>query len=305
MILIITHKTDFTADFVINKLNQRGISYKRLNCEDIYKNNFEVKLDPDFTYSILGEKNFESVWFRRTKLPEITGMEKEEQLYVLYETESLFKNIFSSLDANWVSLPSAVYEAENKVLQLKTAKKIGFTIPPTLITNSRDELKNFFIEYESQIILKPISQTRIRYNEGTAFIFTNPISPQLIDNIEDFDLTPCIFQKAIKKDYELRITVVGDNVFSAKVDSQKDPETRNDWRKKKLQFEKAEIPTELRDMCIRLTKELNLQFGAIDMIKSPDGNYVFLEINPNGQWAWIENQTGYKISDSIIRRLTK
>lgn len=305
MILIITHKTDFTADFVINKLNQRGINYKRLNCEDIYKTNFEVKLDPDFTYSILGEKNFKSIWFRRTKLPEITGMEKEEQLYILYEMESLFKNIFSSLGANWVSLPSAVYEAENKVLQLKTAKKIGFTIPPTLITNSRDELRKFFIQCENEIILKPISQTRIRYNEGAAFIFTNPISPQLIDNIEDFDLTPCIFQKAIKKDYELRITVVGENIFSAKVDSQKDPETRNDWRKKKLQFERAEIPTELRDMCIRLTKELNLQFGAIDLIKTPEGSYVFLEINPNGQWAWIETQTGYKISESIINQLTR
>ena len=73
MILIITHKTDFTADFVINKLNQRGIAYKRLNCEDIFKEDYSIKLNSDFTYSILGETSFKSVWFRRTKLPEIEG----------------------------------------------------------------------------------------------------------------------------------------------------------------------------------------------------------------------------------------
>ena len=57
-------------------------------------------------------------------------------------------------------------------------------------------------------------------------------------------------------------------------------------------------------MCIRLLKELNLQFGAIDMIKTPDGSYIFLEINPNGQWAWIETQTGLQISDAIINFLS-
>jgi glutathione synthase/RimK-type ligase-like ATP-grasp enzyme len=305
MILIITHKTDFTADFVVNKLNQREISYKRLNCEDIYKKNFEIKFNPDFTYSILDEKEFKSVWFRRTRLPLITGLSKEEQVYLLTETESLFKNIFSSLDANWVSAPSAVYEAENKVLQMKTARKLGFTIPPTIITNSREELKNFFKECNGDIILKPISQTKIHHNKAPAFIFTNPVPQQFIQDIEQYDLTPSIFQENVEKEYELRITVVGNDVFSAKVDSQKDPETKSDWRKMKLRFERAEVPIEVQNMCLGLIKELRLQFGAIDMIKTPDGNYVFLEINPNGQWAWIEDQTGHKISDSIIRQLTK
>lgn len=303
MILIITHKTDFTADFVINKLNQRGIAYKRLNCEDIFKEDYSIKLNSDFTYSILGENEYKSVWFRRTKLPEIKGLRREEQLYILNETESLFENIFSSLTTNWLSSPSAVYEAENKILQLKTAIKIGFNIPQTLITNSKQELKHFYSDCNRDIILKPISQTRIQYNEGSAFIFTNPVPEIFIENIDSYDLTPCIYQKNISKEYELRVTVVGDSVFSAAVFSQADEETKNDWRKKKLRFQQVELPNEIHQKCITLLQELDLQFGAIDLIKTPNGEYVFLEINPNGQWAWIETQTGQKISDAIINHL--
>lgn len=303
MILIITHKTDFTADFVINKLNQRGIAYKRLNCEDIFKNDYTIKLNSDFTYSILGEQKYKSVWFRRTKLPEIKGLKREEQLYILNETESLFENIFSSLNANWLSSPSAVYEAENKILQLKTAIKIGFNIPQTLVTNSKRELKQFYSDCNRDIILKPISQTRIQYNEGSAFIFTNPVPENFIANIESYDLTPCIYQKNISKEYELRVTVVGDLVFAAAVYSQADEETKNDWRKKKLKFQPVEIPKDIQQKCITLLQELDLKFGAIDLIKMPNGEYVFLEINPNGQWAWIETQTGQKISDAIINHL--
>ena len=83
MILIITHKTDFTVDFVVNKLNQRGISYRRFNCEDILLKEFSFKFSNDFEYSLLNMNNYESVWFRRTKLPEVQGMSNEETIDLL------------------------------------------------------------------------------------------------------------------------------------------------------------------------------------------------------------------------------
>lgn len=304
MILIITHKTDYTADFVVNKLNQRKIAYRRLNCEDLLLSKFSFKFDRDFRYSFLGEDNYKSVWFRRTKLPELKDLPREETVYVLGEIEGFFKNLFSILPANWLSSPTAVYEAENKLFQLKTAQRLGFKIPDTLVTNSKRELKEFYQANSRDIIVKPISQTRVTYNENSAFIFTNQVSQNLMEQIEDFDLTPCIFQKNIPKDYEIRATVVGERVFAAAVHSQADNETKVDWRRKRLEFVENRLPTKIQNLCIRLLKELNLGFGAIDLIKTPGGEYVFLEINPNGQWAWIENQTGQKISDAIIEYLS-
>jgi len=305
MILIITHKTDFTADFVINKLNHRKINYKRFNCEDLFLYPFTIKFNGKFQYSILNEANYKSVWFRRTKLPEIKNLSEEERLYILNETDSFFKNLFSSLPAKWLSKPDSVYRAENKILQLKSAQQIGFLIPETIITNSKSDLREFFNQNNQNIIIKPISQTRIQYNESAAFIFTNPVTKTVIDEIENYDLTPCLFQQNISKEYEIRATVVGAEVFAAAIYSQEENETKTDWRRKKLKFVKTTLPNEIQQLCVQLLKNLNLEFGAIDLIKTLEGKYVFLEINPNGQWVWIENQTGQKISESIIDFLTK
>lgn len=304
MILIITHKTDYTADFVVNKLNQRGILYRRLNCEDLLASEFNIRFDDGFSYSILGEDQYKSVWFRRTKLPEVKDLPREETVYILGEIEGFFKNLFSILPAKWLSSPAAVYEAENKLLQLKLAQRLGFKIPNTLVTNSKRELKEFYQTNRQDIIIKPISQTRVTYDENSAFIFTNAVSHNLIEQIEEFDLTPCIFQRHIPKDYEIRATVVGEKVFAAAVYSQADDETKLDWRRKRLEFVEMQLPEEIKNLCVLLLKKLNLGFGAIDLIKTPSGEYVFLEINPNGQWVWIENQTGQKISDAIIEYLS-
>jgi glutathione synthase/RimK-type ligase-like ATP-grasp enzyme len=304
MILIITHKTDFTADFIINKLNKRKIAYKRFNCEDILSHNSTIEFHKELCYSILGEVEFNSVWFRRTKLPEIEGLPINERIYILNETDSLVKNIFSIIDTKWISDPFSVYKAENKLYQLKKAQEIGFDIPPTLITNSKTELLKFFEKYNQNVIVKPISQTRIDDKDSLGFIFTNILSKEQIENINNFDLTPCIYQKNIEKEFEVRVTVVENKTFVALIDSQNDIETKIDWRKKKLTFTEFDIPENVKDMCIRITKELNLKFGAIDLIKNIDGNYTFLEINPNGQWTWIEMQTNLQISEAIINALT-
>jgi len=304
MILIITHKSDITADFVINKLNQKRINYKRFNCEDLLTSDLAFNFSDKLKYSILGESNYQSVWFRRTKLPQIEGLARDKALYLLNEADSLLRNMFAILPAKWLSAPSSVFNAENKLRQLKVAQEIGFAIPETLVTTSKEQLKKFFHDNHQDIIIKPIARTRVHSNENPSFIFTSIVSKGIIDEIEEYDLTPCLFQRNIPKEYEIRVTVVGSRVFAASVDSQSDLETKVDWRKKKLKFARVEIPERISEMCVQLLVELQLQFGAIDLIKTPDGKYIFLEINPNGQWVWIENETGQKISEAIIDFLT-
>lgn len=304
MILIITHKTDFTADFIINKLNNNGIPYKRFNCEDILTYPTTINYNKQFRYSILGESNYTSVWFRRTKLPDLGDIPVHQKIYLIGEIEAFVKNLFSILDANWLSEPFAVYRAENKLFQLKAAQNLGFAIPATIVTNSKENLISFYHKHNKNIIVKPISQTRINNANSASFIFTNKIENELIEKIEEFDLTPCIFQENVEKDYEIRVTVVGNQVFAAAVYSQGNEETVIDWRRKKLAFKAVELPESIQSLSVALVKALDLQFGAIDLIKTKSGDYVFLEVNPNGQWVWIENETGLPISNAIIKLLT-
>jgi len=306
MILIITHKEDFTADFVIEKLNTNKISYLRLNCEDIFKDEFTLTLSPGLNLSINNVDNFDSVWFRRTKLPDINASNKGETLFLLSDYESLFDNLFQVINAKkWLSNPYDVYRAENKLLQLKVAESLGFSIPKTIITNDYLKLKKFIISSNNKAVIKPIRQGRVDLDDGTKTIFTNIIDEDVINKLDEFDLTPSIIQNYVAKKYELRITVVGDKVFSVKIDSQKSKLTEVDWRREKLPMQKVQLPNDIEEKCIGLLKKLNISFGAIDIIVDENGNYIFLEINPNGQWAWIEMETGLKISDEIINFLTE
>lgn len=302
MILIITHKLDFTADFIIEILNRRNIPYKRLNCEDVMSSKLSIKIGKDFILNLLGEEKFSAIWFRRTMLPDI-DLPFSEKKYLLKEFEYLLKNIFATITGKWLSDPFFVYRAENKLLQLKYAKEIGFIIPETIVSTIPEEIKRFANNFKS-IIIKPIYSGRIDSSKGPDFMFTNVLSQQHLNGLEKYDITPCIFQQEIKKKIELRVTVVGSQVFTAQIDSQKSSESKTDWRREKSQFEPYELPKEISDKCVSIVEMLGLRFGAIDLILTPEGEYVFLEINPNGQWVWIETETDLRISEAILSELT-
>jgi len=304
MILIITHKEDFTADFVIEKLNTLGIHYFRFNCEDINLYNYSFENNNEFNFTIDGKSNFHSVWFRRTKLPEVNLSTEAENLFILGDYETLFSNIFRLIKTKkWLSNPVHVFDAENKILQLKNAKSIGLNIPDTIIVNNHLALKEFAKKH-SQLIIKPIRQGRLKEVDGYKTIFTNKLKEEIISNIENYDLTPSIIQEYINKRYEIRVTIIGEKIFAARVNSQSNTATTIDWRKEKLPFEKYILPEDLETKCIELVKKMNLSFGAIDLIRDINGEYIFLEINPNGQWAWLEMETGLEISEAIINFLT-
>ncbi len=303
MILIITHKEDYTADFVIDKLNRNGIDYFRFNCEDILETNFSIRFGQSHSLIINNQQEFSSVWYRRTKLPALAGFTHSERIYLLNEIDIMTNNLFACIQAKWLSNPIAVAAAENKFLQLKIAKEIGFNIPNTLVTTDRKKLISFF-KTNKKTIIKPVGMGRVEYSNNTSkLIFSNILDDTLIGEIESFEITPAIYQEYIEKEYEIRATVIGKEIYAASVNSQSKTESSVDWRKSKMKFEKYLLPYEIEQKCFLLLEKLNLSFGAFDLIKSTDGQYYFIEVNPNGQWVWIEKDTGQPIAESIIKFL--
>lgn len=140
--------------------------------------------------------------------------------------------------------------------------------------------------------------------EEQRVLFTNKLKPEHIAQLDQYLLTPSIYQRNIPKAYKVRVTVVGREVFAAAVDSQATAATRQDWRRERLPFRTYALPTIIADQFVALVQALQLRFGAIDLIKSTDGQYYFLEINPNGQWAWVELDCGLPISRALIAELT-
>lgn len=307
MILIVTYKNDFTADYLINKLNSLKIKYYRFNCDDIFNQKISIANRASVIANINGMSKFDSVWFRRVTLPDLDiEISKAEYQYYYAELDSFLSNLWYTIKADkWLSLPWNIYQSENKLLQLEVGSSIGFAIPRTLVSYDYDEIKSFYLKCKKNIIIKPLHSGRIEESEyKCGQIFTSKVNKEDLDLLKESQPLPSIYQENIPKDIEIRVTVVGSKLFAASVDSKTNLNTQTDWRKERLKFEKFVLPADIEEKCISIVKKLNLSFGAIDLIRKPNGDFVFLEINPNGQWVWIENDTGLKISDAIIDFLT-
>ena len=199
-----------------------------------------------------------------------------------------------------VKFSQAIWLAERKPYQLAKAAQLGFTLPRTIVTNDEAAVKGFALENE--LVAKAVSSGYIKGIDGNRAIFTNALVPGDLEDLSGLALAPVIFQENIVKSSDIRVTVVGNDIFAAEILSQSRESSNVDWRATDdpdLEHRPHELPSTLARQCLSLVSNLGLAFGALDFALTPDGTYVFFEINPNGEWLWLEDHLGLPISDRI------
>ncbi len=307
MILIITNKRDYTADYLILELQKRKAEYVRLNTED-FPQNVKIAWGIDeagiegyisFLKRRVNLKDIQSVWYRRPvpAIPDTRFQDPTVQEFIVAESQSTLEGLWRCLDCFWVSRPDNLIRAEYKLYQLKIARELGFQIPPTIVTNDKDPAQDFFASCNNQVVYKPLRRGRIIRGDRVSLIYSNPVMPEEASSLDNLVYAPSLFQKYVPKHVEIRVTVIGREIFAVELHSQENADSRHDWRRGDttlLRHEVHHLPIEIKSKCINLIEKLCLEFGAIDLILTPYNEYVFLEINPNGQWAWIQ-QTIHEI----------
>jgi glutathione synthase/RimK-type ligase-like ATP-grasp enzyme len=209
----------------------------------------------------------------------------------------------------WVSHPDRLREAARKPLQLVLAQQLGFTVPSTLITNEPSLAKDFIQQCNEKVIVKPTGAGWVYSQDNVAvtYVLTNRVQQQDIDDLNKIKTAPITLQEEIVKAYEIRVNVVGQEVLPIKIDSQRSERSQVDWRRydvSKTPYTPYQLPIDIQLACLKLTKLLGLEFGAIDLIRQPDGEYIFLEINGNGQFLWAEELSGVNVGDALALLLT-
>jgi glutathione synthase/RimK-type ligase-like ATP-grasp enzyme len=322
MILIISNTEDVTTDFLVREIRKRNIEFARLNTDEFPNNGIGVSTfgfgDKDIRTLYFGgrEKKIDfdcinSVIYRRPVPPIADQSIKSPYVkkYCVDENYEFLRGLWYSLDCYWMSDPEAIRKAEHKINQLKIATKLDFKIPKTLITNSPLEVTAFYKECNKKIVIKSLYMGFIDDPENPQSIFTSTVTEKDLENINTLKCCPAIFQENIDKRYDLRVTVIGEEVIAVKIVSNNLPKEIPDWRYldiKNLEHSVYDLPKDIETQCIKLVRELNLDFGAIDIAVDNHGCYYFFEINPNGQWAWLENLLDLPMSELIIDRvLTK
>jgi glutathione synthase/RimK-type ligase-like ATP-grasp enzyme len=309
-IVIVTQDIDPHSDVVVLHLKRRGIKPVRFHPQRIGQpDQMTIAYNGDGNrswtirggFGALGSADVGSIWYRRTFFAKNPKLAPHEAEFVEGETRAAVLGMLRMTDAFWVSHPDALVVAESKPYQLKVAQDLGFLVPRTLITNDPARFRAFYEECGGNVIYKPLTQGPLGAKEGKG-VFTNRVGPEHLKNLDAIRPGPCLFQEHVPKKFDLRVTAIGRRLFPVAIHSQTSESSRTDWRRGSptgLKHELCKLPPDIERKCLSLLSRLNLQYGAIDLVLTPDGRHVFLEINPSGQFAWIESLTKLPLVEEL------
>lgn len=298
VVLIITSTIDYTIDYFIIKYG-KNVRMLRLNVDmfdkyqiDITENNWKITTD---SWSICRDAIF-SIYYRKPRLPDLSNYEGEYQSMIQKDIIATIVGLVDSFNGIVLSKPSILRKTENKIYQLQKGKEIGFNVPKTIITNNAD-LANGLLSKEKTII-KPITTGKIQIGDRYEIYQTNILDELL----NDISITPVYLQEYIPKLYEVRLTIINGYFYGVKIQSSNEIDWRDEQADNKYII--IDVPVEIKNKCNKMLNKFNLNFGAFDFIVNRDLRWIFLEVNPNGQWLWLEQILNLNISEKIIEFLT-
>ena len=314
MILIVTNRTDYTADFLILRLQKLAIPYVRFNTEDFpfyatastHWKQDRIRLQK--SESTIELSKVKSVWYRRPESPSFPDdFDIDARDFAGRESREFLLGLWRCLPCLWVNHPDSIRLAENKIEQLKRMTSMGLEIPGTVVTNDPELARQFYESNEGKVVAKTLRQSHGTLGDREYVIYTNPVFGDQLSVFQTVRYSPVIFQQRVEKASDIRVTVVGSDVFATEIHSQERDETRVDWRRDTLSLRHTvhRLPEHVEQQCLNLVRSYGLVFGALDLVKTPSSDYIFLELNPNGQWAWIESLTQQPISAKLIEVLDR
>jgi glutathione synthase/RimK-type ligase-like ATP-grasp enzyme len=308
-VLIVTNDHDEHADAVILELNRRNVPVFRFHPEDFpHACSVSIEIEDGRIRGELATADhrvaFDDIcaaWYRRSKnlyMGAVSRTTEKLDDYVKAQSTATVVAVCAGLETLWVSHPFRLRRGEVKALQLAEASRAGLKIPQTLISNDPARAQTFVDALgETECAIKPLIAIGVTDEHGYRLPLTTTLPAGY--SLETVALAPTMLQPYVDKAFELRCVVIGDTIFCAKLDSQADEKSRIDWRGGDPKHEIFTLPPEVEASIQRLMRAFELNFASLDMIVTPEGEFVFLELNPNGQWLWLEDELGLPLVASM------
>jgi hypothetical protein len=317
MLLIISNSQDVTADYLVGKIGESGLKFLRLDTDTCLNNSqFEYRIaSPELRVAGISHSpgQFSNVWYRRPEPLKRSAVEQTpEGKLAIDEWAAALEAFFAHIPtARWMNHPSSNVAASHKLEQLTTAAKIGFRVPRTIVTQDETSLKAFFEECSGKVIAKPMSTGYVERprTDDDSLIYTNVVTDVHLRDLSDLANSPTLFQEYVPKAADVRITVVDQEIHSVELIARdSDGLQRCDIRRNNMTdvaYRTISLPADTEAALRALVRHYGLRFAAIDMAVTTRAEWVFFEINPNGQWAWLDLVGGQEIAHSFIRSFSK
>ena len=312
MVLIISNSQDVTVDYLLPLLDEAEVPYLRFDTDRILEG-------AEFTYRLslpalhwqghsFEPQSFTNVWYRRPqrlKMPaQVNGSDDD---YLLDEWSEAIEGFLAHIPKfRWVNHPSANALASNKLEQLTTASRMGLTVPKTLVTQDPERLREFFFECAERIIAKPMSSGLLERSDSdqVSLIYTSQVTKADLENLDDLRNCPTLFQEHVQKTLDIRVTIIDQDVHSVSLAAGAEGVQRCDIRRDNMEdviYQPCALPDHIRTKLLALMEYYRLRFAAIDLAITENGEWVYFETNPNGQWAWLDLSGGMRIGESFVR----
>lgn len=249
-----------------------------------------------------------SGWYWKVASFRVRGAEANvsKQMTIVNEVTALHNAIWSLYpETTWLSSPVSLWRAERKLAQLVMAQRAGFSIPRTLVGNDWNDVANALTGDDGVFIVK-MARGVLADQNVVKGMQTTRVDVSMLEDLRDRAVPfPGFYQPFVPKAREWRVTVVGEDVFPVAIYT--DESAKDDWRQHQMteavRFEIADPSDTVAECCISFLRGMNLGYGAFDLIETPDGEVVFLECNPSGQFSWLEERLGLPISTALAASL--
>lgn len=319
MILIISDPLDDSVSLVMPMLKRRGVpvlwwdeadfpEHTTISIEMLQGGCRQILTHHGVSYDLA---EVTAVWHRRPNPPSATSVgDATQRAYAEEMAGQMLQGVYDLIPADrWMpARPKHLIRVDNKLLHLRRAVELGFTIPDTVVGNDPGSLVPAWRRAGGRLISKSLDYRPFGVRGEDHHIYTTQVDRRDLAGRHRIRHAPVILQPNLDKAVELRVTVIGERVFTAEIDSQSSRLTRQDWRHYEdlsVGYASHALPEPVERRCAQLVASLGLSFGAIDLILTPAGQYVFLELNVTGQWGFVELRAGLPISEAIARWLTE
>ncbi len=312
MLLVLTNSDDATADYLLARLTEASVPFVRFDT-NVALEHIAISYQPSKPSLQIdgrwyGPDDFSTVWYRRPeRLVSSRIPETPEGKCVLDEWSESLEGFFAHIPRmRWMNYPAANALASRKMEQLTTARHFGFTVPDTIVTQDAATLRSFFGKNNGEVIVKPLGRAYVERpdDQCDSVIFTNPVRESDLEDLTDLARCPTLFQQAVRKVSDVRITIVDSNICAIELSAKDgDGQQRCDIRRNNMldvTYRTISLPADVDAAVRQLVSFYDLRFAAIDMAIAEGGQWYFFEINPNGQWAWLDLCGEATIFESFI-----
>lgn len=312
---MLTNSNDATSDYLCKKFLDGEVRYLRFNTdEDLKKTKYNFSDKQHYiawNSHQINPQNISAIIYRRPKPISLSNNYDEfYNRHIALEWSEVLEGFLSHIPVHlWINHPSLNYLASHKIEQLNKAKQFGLKTPKSIITNQREVANQFIINLQGRVIVKPLSSGYIEREkpEDDTLIYTCKFPLSNIELLKKIDECPVLFQEQIEKSMDVRVTVVDNGLIAIGMTSlDNSNEQILDIRRNDMEnviYSKLLVPRNVEKSILSLMKSYKLRFGALDFAITPKDEWIFFEINPNGQWAWLDQCAGAQISDIYIKAI--